>query len=157
MVEVHWKILGCNLMTGSAPTAQLFLNSAPLIRVASSFWDYVHPSLCVMCHVSCVTCHLSRVIHHMYFSFIFFILKNLDIVVELFGGGSVINGAYPIYFRPNSIIFITETKPPAFKNLPSKLRNQNGNLFFIMAKSRKPFSLPLKRPKICNFWGLKAV
>ena len=36
VAEVHWKIFGRNLMTESAPTAQLFLNSAQLIRVASS-------------------------------------------------------------------------------------------------------------------------
>ena len=37
VAEVHWKNFGRNLMTGSALTAQLFLNSAQLIRVASSF------------------------------------------------------------------------------------------------------------------------
>ena len=37
VAEVHWKSFGRNLMTGSAPTAQLFLSSAQLIRVASSF------------------------------------------------------------------------------------------------------------------------
>ena len=37
VAEVHWKIFGRNLMTGSALTAQLFPNSAQLIRVASSF------------------------------------------------------------------------------------------------------------------------
>jgi hypothetical protein len=37
VAEVHLKNFGRNLMTGSAPTAQLFLNSAQLIRVASSF------------------------------------------------------------------------------------------------------------------------
>ena len=36
VAEVHWKNFGRNLMTGSALTAQLFLNSAQLIRVASS-------------------------------------------------------------------------------------------------------------------------
>ena len=40
-----------------------------------------------------VTCHLSRVTCHMYF---FFPEKKLDKVVELVGGGSVINGAYPV-------------------------------------------------------------
>ena len=65
---------------------------------------------CVMCHVSpvtChlspspVTCHLSHVIIFFFFTFKFYIKKNtlpkiLDKVVELVGGGSVINGAYPI-------------------------------------------------------------
>ena len=37
VAEVHWKNFGRNLMTGSALTAQLFLNSAQLIRVASFF------------------------------------------------------------------------------------------------------------------------
>ena len=39
----------------------------------------------VMCHVSRVTCHMSHV-----FFFVFF-----DKLVELIGGGSVINGATP--------------------------------------------------------------
>ena len=41
----------------------------------------------VMCHQSCFTCHMSTFLY-------LYILKNkLDIVVELVGGGSVINGA----------------------------------------------------------------
>ena len=44
----------------------------------------------VMCQVSPVTCHLSHV--KKYF-LIFFILKKIYWVVELVGGGSVINGA----------------------------------------------------------------
>ena len=34
-------------------------------------------------------------------------------------------------------------------------RNETGNSFYNMAKSRKPFSLQLKRPTFCNFGGLK--
>ena len=53
----------------------------------------------VMCHLSPVTCHLSHVKKN-----IFIYLKKkkiipsqkLDKVVELVGGGSVINGAYPV-------------------------------------------------------------
>ena len=52
-----------------------------------------HPQTChvsrVTCHVSRVTCHVSRV----RFFFFFF-----DKVVELIGGGSVINGATPSSF-----------------------------------------------------------
>ena len=49
---------------------------------------------CVMCHVSHVNCHLSHVNKKNY---IFFNpLKKLDKVVELVGGVSVINGAYPV-------------------------------------------------------------
>ena len=54
----------------------------------------------VTCHVSHVTCHVSTVI---LFFYIFLdkkkknnLHKNLDKVVELVGGGSVINGAYPV-------------------------------------------------------------
>ena len=48
----------------------------------------------VTCHISCVTCHVSHVACHMshFFSFLFF----LDKVVELVGGVSVINRAYPV-------------------------------------------------------------
>ena len=37
------------------------------------------------------------------------------------------------------------------QNLSSKFRNQTGNSFYFMAKSRKPFSLHWKRPTFCNF------
>ena len=56
------------------------------------------PQMChvsrVMCHVSCVTCHVLRVTCHVSIFLIFF----LDKVVNLIGGGSVINGAYPVQF-----------------------------------------------------------
>ena len=49
----------------------------------------------VMCHMSHVTCHLSHV--KIFFFYIFFNPLNIfDKVVELVGGGSVINGAYPV-------------------------------------------------------------
>ena len=46
---------------------------------------------CVTCHVSHVTCHVSHVTCHMSH-----VKKKFDKVVELVGGGSVINGAYPV-------------------------------------------------------------
>ena len=50
----------------------------------------------VTCHVSHVTCHVSHVTCHMsLFYFLFF----SDKVVELIGGGSVINGATPSSFN----------------------------------------------------------
>ena len=42
--------------------------------------------------VSGVTCHMSGVTYFFIFIFIYF----LDKVVKLVGGGSVINGAYPV-------------------------------------------------------------
>ena len=50
------------------------------------FLDIVHYCLCVMCHASHITYHMSYVIKHKKLQ------KN---IVDLFGGGSVINGAYP--------------------------------------------------------------
>ena len=52
---------------------------------------------CVLCHLSCVTCRLSHVkIFVLKFFILFFLsIKKVDKVVELVGGGSVINGAYP--------------------------------------------------------------
>ena len=49
----------------------------------------------VMCHVSHVTCHVSCVTSHVSLSFIIF-LNNL---MELVGGGSVINRAYTVQFN----------------------------------------------------------
>ena len=46
--------------------------------------------LLVRCHVSGVTCHVSHVRCHLK-------KKNYN-MVELVGGGSGINGAYPVYF-----------------------------------------------------------
>ena len=50
------------------------------------FWKNVFPPLRVTCHVSCVRCQVSGV------TCPFFMEK----VVEPVGGGSVINGAYPV-------------------------------------------------------------
>ena len=58
----------------------LGLTPPPLLRE----WGHV------TCHISHVTCHLSRVTCHMSHFFLFFYK-----VLELIGGGSVINGAYP--------------------------------------------------------------
>ena len=49
-----------------------------------------------ICHVSHVTCPLS---HVNFFFFIFYPLNFFDKVVELVGGGYVINGAYPVQFN----------------------------------------------------------
>ena len=46
----------------------------------------------VIFHVPCVTCHVSNVMCHIFFS---------DKAVKLIGGVSFINGAYPVYFKPN--------------------------------------------------------
>ena len=60
----------------------------------------------VMCHVSCVNCHMSHVTCHVShvkcqqtkkFDIKFFLCKKkLDNVMELVGGGSVINEADPV-------------------------------------------------------------
>ena len=53
----------------------------------------------VTCFVSCVTCHMSRVryhVSHVTCHNIFFIYFFFYKVVKLIGGGSVINGAYPV-------------------------------------------------------------
>ena len=95
--------------------------SDPLVKISSKHsqsptgrarklkvWENCHVP-CVTCHLSCVSCQVSRVTCHMSFFFSSFfiqkinikkILKNkLDNVVELVGGGSVINGAYPSSFQ----------------------------------------------------------
>ena len=56
--------------------------------------SWVHMS-CVTCHVSPVTCYLF--IYLFFYQIIIILsLKKLDKRVELVGGGSVINGAYPV-------------------------------------------------------------
>ena len=54
-----------------------------------------------MCHVSHVTCQLSHVIF-------FLFIKKFDKVVELVGGGSVINGAYPVYLYYDKISYMCD-------------------------------------------------
>ena len=59
---------------------------------------------CVMCHVSPVTCHVSPVTCHLslvrcHLKKKIILQKKLDTVVELVGGASVINGAYPVEFQ----------------------------------------------------------
>ena len=55
-----------------------------------------------MCHIPRVTCHMSHVMRHMsgvtfhMSGVLFFGERGGDIVVELDGGGSVINEAYPV-------------------------------------------------------------
>ena len=56
--------------------------------------DNVHSPLCVTCHmscvrrqVSCVRCQVSHV------TFLYFCIFNMDKVVDLVSGGSIINGA----------------------------------------------------------------
>ena len=55
------------------------------------------------CHMSCVTCHMSHVTCHMSCVMCHMSCKkknynNKNIYIELVGWGSVINGAYPVYF-----------------------------------------------------------
>ena len=57
-----------------------------------NFLENVHLPPSVMCHVSHVMCHMSGVACHIHF----FLLLFSDKMLELVGGGSVINGAYPI-------------------------------------------------------------
>ena len=58
------------------------------------FLEKVHLSPPVMCKVSHVMCHVSHVTSHVSHFWFFFVYKE----VELVGGGSVINGAYPSSF-----------------------------------------------------------
>jgi len=57
-----------------------------------TFWHNVHHLSRVMCHVSHVNCHLSPVTRHLSHLIVF----NFFFIVEQVGGGSVINGAYPV-------------------------------------------------------------
>ena len=62
------------------------------------FWEKVCLPPRVMCHMSCVTCHMSRVTCHMQqVSSNLFKHKINNKGAKLVGGGSVINGAYPVY------------------------------------------------------------
>ena len=71
------------------------------------FWENDQPTPCVTCHVSHLRCQVSGVrgqvvyiyIYIYLFYFIYFFLGGGGAkVVELFGGGSVIDGAYHNYF-----------------------------------------------------------
>ena len=72
-----------------------------------------------MCHVSRVTCHLSRVI------FFSLSLKKLEKVVELFGGGFIINGATPSSLQILNMIELASKQP---QNSISLVQPQSGML-----------------------------
>ena len=67
-----------------------------------TFWENVHPTLYVMCHVSCVTCQVSPVtsqpsrVKVYFFLTIYLSFIKIYKVVELVSGVYVINGAYPV-------------------------------------------------------------
>ena len=61
--------------------------------------------------MSRVTCHMSNVKKN--------IIKNCDKVVELVGGGSAINGAYPVQ--------LIESIPPNFGNASMSIRLKLGS------------------------------
>ena len=96
---------GVALAVSQSPPSLLNSVSDPLVKISSKnsqsqtrrardlkFFENVHPTIRVMCHMSCVTCPLSHEFFFLHF------LYKLDIMVGLVGGGSVINGAYPVQF-----------------------------------------------------------
>ena len=52
-----------------------------------------------MCHMSGVTRHMSGVMCQVFRVIFLILIFFFDKVLELVGGGSVINGAYPDYFK----------------------------------------------------------
>ena len=92
--------------------------------------------------MSRVTCHMSHVTCPFFFSFFFF-----DKVVKYIGGGSVINGAYPVYFCRIA------PATPGLLNIIALLMEmfeiympQNRNLFhtcYVVRKQIIPTSLEL--------------
>ena len=62
-------------------------------------------------HVSHITSHMLHVrchVSHITFDMSFFPSPFFRQMVELFGGGSVINGAYPVQFKTHRKLFQTE-------------------------------------------------
>ena len=62
-------------------------------------WEIVNPPLCVTCHMSHVMCHMSSVRWQVSGVKCHSFLVCVDKMVELVGGGSLINGAYPVYIK----------------------------------------------------------
>ena len=63
--------------------------------VLLTFWEKVHPSPCVTCHVSHVSCQISHVMCHM--SSVTIFITFFKVVMRV-GRGSVINWGYSVYF-----------------------------------------------------------
>ena len=89
---------------------------------------------CVMCHVSCISCQVSII----KFFFGFFSYK----VVELIGGRSVINGAYPVQFKYSDklyYLYLLTLTPPSFP---------------VMLKSGKVYQTKNKKKIIISIFKL---
>ena len=119
---VHWLI---HSLTGPLVKSPSKHSESQTGRARElQFWENDHPTLCVTCHLSCVTCHLSHITCNLSrvkkktkqkkkllkkrntkkIKF-FYLEKKLDKVVELVGGGSVINGAYPVLFMLDFMLY----------------------------------------------------
>ena len=63
--------------------------------------NVISKNSCVMCHMLCVKCHMSRVTTHMSSvtcHIFFYFFTNWCKLFKLVGGGSLLKGAYPVYF-----------------------------------------------------------
>ena len=122
MIGINWPSVAGSVQQSPLWLIYSFIYwlSNPLLQISSKpcqsqtgrgmeliFWENVHLTLGAMCHVSPVTCHMSRVTgcikkilfkknNDNHITNFFYPKKKLDKVVKLVGGGSVINGAYPV-------------------------------------------------------------
>ena len=86
-----WHVYGYR---GSARKLKFLENVHPPQHVTCNVSRVTCQVSCVTCHVSHVMCHMSCVTCNIFCCYNFFF--SSDKVVKLVGGGSVINGAYPV-------------------------------------------------------------
>ena len=103
---------------------------------ADIFIEYVHTPTavicqmkCVPCHMSCVSCHVSHVMCHVYIYIFFFSSSLLDKVVEVVGGGSVIN--VPTLYKIKFLYVRRMQKMSQMTRLENNRFHPNFSLFFI--------------------------
>ena len=107
------------------------------------FTQYSSP---VPCHVSCVMCHLSLVTCHLslffFFSFFFLFFYKL---LKLVGGGSDINGAYPIRYLSCFV-----AKKAKFPNHNFSIKTTNTLVAFPFPLSSTIYSHNILLLKFCK-------
>ena len=115
-----------------------------------------------MCYVSCAMCHVSRVtsqkkvftciyLYFVYYIYIF--LLFVDKVVELVGGGSVINGAYPVYFQIFSCNICDIKHKPSLYALKTRFDSQKLKLARCSGEVGRPV-LSCHRTSNCDVWKI---
>ena len=113
---------------------------------------------CVTCHMPHVICNMSNFTCHM--TRVTYLKKNyLDKVVNLVGGGGVINGAYPVLFSDYHLVYELNSKSSGalWRRLSASVLSK---LFFLpvnrnMKKFAEPTAVQIGIGRVHEFQNLR--